>query len=149
MNQTKQQQYEAIYEQLIPVMQDQTDAIAKMATLCCCLYQSMDLFDWVGFYRMVDGVLKVGPYQGTYGCLEIPLGKGVCGKAALKKTTQIVPDVNAIANHIACSKATQSEIVVPWIDKGELIAVLDIDSNQLAAFDQSDADYLTKILQLI
>ena len=129
------------------LVEGESDDISKMATIACELFHAFDGFDWVGFYRNVgDGTLKVGPYQGARGCLVIPFSKGVCGACASTAKTQIVGDVNAVANHIACSSTTRSEIVVPVWSEGELIAVLDVDSDKLANFDKTDQRQLEAIL---
>jgi len=127
------------------------DSVALMATVACEVHHSDDRFDWTGFYRVTGpNLLKIGPYQGTHGCLEIPFGKGVCGVAADTGQTQIVADVAAFPGHIACSSATQSELVLPVFDGGrELIAVFDIDSNLPDAFDQTDADALSQMLHSV
>lgn len=122
-----------------------------MATVAALLRQAFNHFFWVGFY-VVDpakpGELVVGPYQGTLGCLRIAFGRGVCGAAAASRQTQIVPDVHAFPDHIACDSRSESEIVVPVFDEaGELIAVLDIDATQKAAFDEIDAEGLEAILK--
>jgi GAF domain-containing protein len=115
------------------------------------LHHSFEAFDWTGFYRVVaPGLLRVGPYQGGHGCLEIPLERGVCGTAARLRQTQVVPDVTKFPGHIACSATTRSEIVVPVFDvTGELIAVLDVDSNQLGAFDDIDRVNLEKVCGMV
>ncbi len=124
------------------------DTVALMATLACEIHHADDRFDWTGFYRVAaPELLKIGPYQGGHGCLHIPFSKGVCGAAARTGEVQIVDDVNAFPGHIACAASTQSEIVLPVKDaSGTLIAVLDIDSDQPAAFDQADAQALAAIL---
>lgn len=124
------------------------DAIACMATVACELYQGVEGFDWVGFYRVVaPELLKIGPYQGGHGCLAIPFARGVCGAAAREQATQLVPDVNAFAGHIACASSTQSELVLPvWDRNGDLIAVFDIDSDQPDFFDQQDARTIEALL---
>ena len=126
----------------------ETDPVALMATIACEVHHSDDRFDWTGFYRVVGPeLLKIGPYQGGHGCLTIPFSRGVCGACARAGKAIIVDDVNAFADHIACAASTQSELVLPVFDgAGTLIAVFDIDSNQPAAFTQSDADGLTAIL---
>jgi L-methionine (R)-S-oxide reductase len=130
------------------LIEGETDDISKMATIACELFHSDERFDWVGFYRVTDpGILKIGPYQGGHGCLVIPFARGVCGACASKGETIIVPDVDAFSDHIACSSSTKSEIVVPVFDKdGELIAVLDVDSDQPDAFSTEDAKHLEAIL---
>jgi L-methionine (R)-S-oxide reductase len=117
-----------------------TDEIAVMATVVCELHHRMSHFDWTGFYRVTSaGLLTVGPYQGTHGCLVIPFERGVCGRCARERTTQLVPDVRQCPHHIACSASTRSEIVVPVFDaQGGLRAVLDIDSDEPGAFDEED-----------
>ena len=124
------------------------DVIAKMATISCELYHAVDGYDWVGFYRVTEPqMLKIGPYQGGHGCLTIPFSKGVCGAAARLASTQLVDDVNAFEGHIACSSATQSELVLPIFDKtGAVMAVLDIDSNKPAFFSSDDAAVLETLM---
>jgi len=116
------------------------DPVALMATVVCELFHGDPRFDWVGFYRVVaPGLLKIGPYQGGHGCLTIPFDRGVCGAAAREGRTQPVDDVDSFPGHIACAASTRSEIVVPVFDpSGDLIAVLDIDSDRPAAFDEAD-----------
>ena len=129
------------------LIEGEEDTISKMATISCELFNSFDHFDWVGFYRVVEpNLLKVGPYQGGHGCLVIPFSKGVCGAAARLQKTQLVPNVNAITDHIACSSTTQSEIVLPVIQNGNLIAVLDIDSDLPDVFTTEDQQALETIL---
>ncbi len=129
----------------------ETDAVALMATVACEIHHADDRFDWTGFYRVTEpGLLKIGPYQGGHGCLVIPFGKGVCGAAAATETTQVIPDVEDFPGHIACSSTTRSEIVLPvWDARGQLIAVLDIDSDRPAAFDEVDARALRGILDSV
>ncbi len=124
------------------------DAIALMATLACEIHHADDRFDWTGFYRVVaPELLKIGPYQGSHGCLTIPFSRGVCGKAAREGRTVIVDDVTTFPDHIACAGSTRSEIVVPVrAGDGTLLGVLDIDSDRPAAFTRGDAEYLEKIL---
>jgi L-methionine (R)-S-oxide reductase len=123
------------------------DDVTAMATCACLLHERLPYASWAGFYRVVaPNLLRVGPYQGPLGCLEIPFDRGVCGAAASSRTTQLVADVHAFAGHIACDAAARSEIVVPIFDRrGELIAVLDVDSHQPAAFDQEDRAGLERI----
>ena len=119
-----------------------------MATVVCELHHSDDRFDWTGFYRVTSPeMLKIGPYQGRHGCLQIPFTRGVCGAAARLGETQLVPDVKAFADHIACASSTRSELVLPvWDRAGTLLAVLDIDSDQFDVFTVLDADSLAEIL---
>ena len=127
----------------------ETDQVALMATLACEIHHADPRFDWTGFYRVVaPGLLKIGPYQGGHGCLTIPFERGVCGAAARTGEVQIVDDVDAFPGHIACSSSTRSEIVLPVFGPGgRLIGVLDIDSDQPAAFTRADADGLAAILR--
>jgi GAF domain-containing protein len=140
--------YSEVEARLRAVSAGETDAIALMATVACELYHAFDDFDWVGFYRVTaPGLLKIGPYQGGHGCLSIPFSRGVCGAAAREGRTQIVPDVEAFAGHIACSSSTRSEIVVPVRDgSGGLLGVLDVDSDTPAAFDDGDAAALERLV---
>lgn len=133
---------------ILAICDGETDVIANMATVSCELFRGDDRFDWVGFYRNIGGeMLKIGPYQGGHGCLTIPFSKGVCGLAARERRVVIVEDVEAFAGHIACSSDTVSEIVLPVFDRGgALLGVLDIDSNQAAAFGEADRQALEAML---
>lgn len=148
---SKTEAYKTVYSQILAVLDGETNQIAQMATISCLLSLTFpDRFFWTGFY-VVDPhnpqELVVGPYQGTLGCLRIQFGRGVCGTAAETKKTQIVDDVHAIQNHIACDALTNSEIVVPVIDaNGNLMAVFDVDSTDKAAFDIEDQQWLEKII---
>lgn len=126
----------------------ETDQIALMATIACEVYHADARFDWVGFYRVTaPETLKIGPYQGGHGCLVIPFSRGVCGACARSRAPQLVADVNAFPDHIACSSSTLSELVLPVFDaEGALIAVFDIDSDQADAFTETDVQELSKIL---
>ncbi|MEX5728113.1 L-methionine (R)-S-oxide reductase [Rhodovulum iodosum] len=140
--------YDALSKTLAALTEGETDTVALMATMACELHHADDRFDWTGFYRDVGGgLLKIGPYQGGHGCLAIPFGRGVCGAAARTGEVQLVADVEAIADHIACSASTRSEIVLPvWNADGVLLGVLDIDSDRPAAFDEADAEGLARLL---
>ncbi len=140
--------YETVAKTISALTAGETDAIAKMATISCELYHNLEGFDWVGFYRVVEPeLLKIGPYQGGHGCLVIPFDKGVCGACARDEEVQIVDDVNAFSGHIACSSSTQSEIVLPVYEDGKLIAVLDVDSDKPADFNEADKEALNAILE--
>jgi GAF domain-containing protein len=143
----KAEQYAAAASHIKALIEGESDLIAAMSTIVCELHQGLEHFDWTGFYRVArPGVLKVGPYQGSHGCLTIPFERGVCGKCAREGRTQLIPDVHAIPFHIACASSTLSEIVVPVFDsRGEVISVLDVDSNSPAAFDETDARNLEAI----
>lgn len=144
---TKSEQYERTLQHLRALLEGETDEIALMATVACELHHGLEHFDWTGFYRVVaPGVLKVGPYQGGHGCLTIPFERGVCGKCAREGKTQLVPDVTKLPYHIACSSSTRSEIVVPVLDaSGRVRAVLDVDSDAVEAFDETDARFLEEV----
>jgi GAF domain-containing protein len=140
--------YQDLRARIASLCEGETDEIALMATVAGELFHSDARFDWVGFYRVTEPeMLKIGPYQGGHGCLTIPFSRGVCGAAARLRETQLVADVNAFEGHIACASSTQSEIVLPVFNaSGDLIAVLDIDSNQPNAFTDSDAEHLQAML---
>ena len=110
-----------------------------MANVAALLWQFVPRLNWAGFYRMVDGELVLGPFQGKAACIRISLGQGVCGAAAQSRETQLVEDVHAFPGHIACDGASQSELVVPVLRDGQVIAVIDLDSPELARFDAEDA----------
>jgi len=151
---SKAEIYKEVKSQILAVLDGEPDVIAQMSTVACLLSHAFpEAFFWTGFYIVDQGKkdeLVVGPYQGTLGCLRIKFGRGVCGTAAASQETQVVDDVNALANHIACDSRSQSEIVVPVISShGDLIAVLDIDSTELAAFDSVDKAYLENIISAV
>jgi L-methionine (R)-S-oxide reductase len=135
----KSEAYRLLREQFDAITDGITDPIAIMSTMACILHQGFGHL-WTGFYRRIDPTrLIVGPYQGTLGCMEIAMGRGVCGTAALARQTVIVPDVRLFPGHIACDARSLSEIVVPVFDrKGEVIAVLDIDSADTRTFNEED-----------
>jgi GAF domain-containing protein len=141
--------YVELTSQVRLVLEGVNDQIAGMATMSALLYEALG-FLWAGFYRVVktDELLRIGPYQGSLGCLEIRFGKGVCGKAAAQRRTIIVDDVSQFADHITCDARSRSEIVVPVFGpSGDLIAVLDIDSEQLSAFSEADRAGLEEMVQ--
>ena len=143
-----QADYDTLSKTIASLTEGETDTVALMATIACELHHSDDRFDWTGFYRVTaPEMLKIGPYQGGHGCLQIPFSRGVCGAAARTGETQLVDDVDAFPGHIACASSTRSEVVIPVKNKaGDVIAVLDIDSNQPAAFTAADATALQAIL---
>ncbi|MBN2129173.1 MAG: GAF domain-containing protein [Sedimentisphaerales bacterium] len=147
----KQQAYDLVLPRIRELIAGETDRIAVMATVACELHHAFDYYDWTGFYRVVEpGLLKVGPYQGSHGCLTISFDRGVCGAAARLRQTQIVPDVHAFPGHIACSASTRSEIVVPVMARdGTLIAVLDVDSDRPGAFDEIDGTGLEEVCAMV
>jgi L-methionine (R)-S-oxide reductase len=139
--------YADVRKRIDALLEDETDWIAAMATVACELHQAFDYYHWTGFYRAVsDDLLIIGPYQGGHGCLRITFDRGVCGAAARTQETQLVPDVDAFPGHIACSSSTRSEIVVPVVTPdGRLLAVLDVDSDDPAAFDRIDQLHLVDL----
>ena len=145
----KREAYDALQAHVDAVLDGVDDEIAGMATLSCLLHHAFGHL-WTGFYRVAEPgrLLRVGPYQGTLGCLEIAFGRGVCGTAAARRETVVVPDVHAFPGHITCDARSRSEIVVPVFGPGrQLIAVLDIDSDRVAAFDDEDRAGLERLVR--
>lgn len=136
------------YDQLIPMIQSlvegESDMIANLSNVAAALKQGFDFF-WVGFYLVKEDQLVLGPFQGPIACTRIQFGKGVCGTSWSTKSVVLVPDVEQFPGHIACSAASRSEIVVPLIKNGVVIGVLDVDSDKLNDFDQTDEFFLTKL----
>jgi GAF domain-containing protein len=143
--------YERLLAELRSVLDGIDDPVAAMATCACLVHGALADASWTGFYRVVaPGLLRVGPYQGPLGCLEIPFDRGVCGAAASRGRTLVVDDVHAFPGHIACDAEARSEIVVPvWDRAGRLAAVLDCDSRRPAAFDAEDAEGLERVAELL
>lgn len=143
---------ETLYKELIPqaesLLEGETDEIACMANLAALLHRAFG-FWWTGFYRVVGDELVLGPFQGPVACIHIPYGRGVCGTAWKRDETVVVPDVEEFPGHIACSSESRSEIVVPVRRQGQVVAVLDIDSKELAAFDDTDREFLETIVKNI
>ncbi len=144
----KQELYENLLQQIKALVEGETDMIANMANIAACLKDTFH-FWWVGFYRVVGDMLVLGPYQGPLACTRIRKGKGVCGTAWQNAETVVVPDVDAFPGHIACSSLTKSEIVVPIINKGAVVAVLDIDSEKFDNFDAIDRKFLEEIASVL
>ena len=144
--------YDECYDAIVAIWRDEAgeglDDIALMATINSVLANRFDTYFWTGFYRLIDGRLVIGPYIGTVGCLQIEVGQGVCGTAAAERRTIIVPDVSKFPGHIACDPNSKSEIVVPVLRGGELLGVLDVDSDRLDSFDEDDRRGLEKIVGL-
>ena len=140
--------YDDLAQQIGALCHGENDTVALMATVVCEVHNTHPLSDWTGFYRVVGPeLLKIGPYQGGHGCLVIPFSRGVCGAVARSGKALLVPDVETFADHIACSSTTRSELVLPvWNGAGKLLGVLDLDSNTLAAFTETDAERLAAIL---
>ena len=140
--------YNTLAKTIASLTEGEDDPVALMATVTCEVHHSDDRFDWTGFYRVTGPeMLKIGPYQGGHGCLQIPFSRGVCGAAARTGEVQLVPDVDAFPGHIACASSTRSELVLPVHDgAGRLLGVFDIDSDLPDAFTEEDATALSKIL---
>ena len=147
---TKDQKYNLLYSQIKALTEGEDDTIANMANIASMIHQTFG-FWWTGFYRVCGNELILGPFQGPLARSRIPYGKGVCGTAWKEGRTQVVPDVDKFPGHIACSSASRSEIVVPVFNESdsEVVAVLDIDSAELDTFDQTDKEWLEKIVMLL
>ena len=143
----KEEKYEVLYRQIEALMEGESDMIANMANVAAMIHYTFH-FWWTGFYRVVGEELVLSPFQGDLACSRIKYGRGVCGTAWKSQTTQVVPDVELFPGHIACSSLSRSEIVVPVWRGGEIVAVLDIDSEHLATFDEVDRLWLEKIVKL-
>lgn len=144
-NLTKAERYEQLLPQIKVLIADETDTVANLANICAVLKYNMTGFFWVGFYTIKNGELVLGPYQGPLACTRIQLGKGVCGAAALRRETILVPDVDKFPGHIACSSLSRSEIVIPIFSGDNVAGVLDIDSDELNMFDEIDKKYLEEL----
>ncbi len=145
---TKEERYALLYEQIMALMEDETDEVARMANMASMIHFTFGFF-WTGFYRVVGEELVLGPFQGPLACMRIRHGKGVCGSAWAAGRTLVVPDVDQFPGHIACSSLSRSEIVVPLWREGQVWGVLDIDSKELATFDETDQAWLEKIVATI
>lgn len=142
--------YERIIEQLKELFQKSDDPVARMATISALLYHKIDYYFWCGFYLLKEGEIIVGPYQGPLACLKLAHNKGVCWAGVREKKPIIVPDVHQFPDHIACDERSQSEIVVPvFTPDGRVYGVIDVDSDRLASFDETDARYLEEIATMI
>jgi L-methionine (R)-S-oxide reductase len=144
----KTAQYQSLIPQIEALITGENDLIANMANICAALKEQFNWF-WVGFYMVKNDQLVLGPFQGPVACTRIFKGKGVCGTAWQQAKTLIVPDVDAFPGHIACSSLSRSEIVLPMFNNCEVIGVFDVDSELLANFDETDAQYLDQIIKLI
>jgi GAF domain-containing protein len=142
-------EHDEVYQRITSILDGEEDWVTAMATVVCELHNAFEHYHWTGFYRTTSpGVLKIGPYQGGHGCLVIPFDKGICGAAARTGETQDVPDVHARTEHIACSSSTNSEVVVPVKNSsGDVVAVLDVDSDQEAAFSKADIQLVEQICE--
>lgn len=148
VNMTKSDKYQELYKTIESVISGESDQIANMANTAALLHEAFG-FWWTGFYIIKGEQLVLGPFQGPVACTRIGFGKGVCGTSWKRRETIVVPDVHQFPGHIACSSLSQSEIVVPMFHNGEIYAVLDIDSKDLATFDEVDKEWLEKIVTLL
>lgn len=145
---TKIEQYEGLLPQVRGLLEGENDLVANLANVAAALKEQFGWF-WVGFYLVKGEELVLGPFQGPVACTRIRKGRGVCGTAWAKAETLVVPDVEAFPGHIACSSLSRSEIVVPLLKDGAVWGVLDVDSDRLAAFDETDKLYLERLLTLL
>ena len=145
---SKEEVYKSLYPQLEALIADESDQIANMANITSALKEAFGFF-WVGFYRVVGERLVLGPFQGPIACTSIAFGKGVCGSTWKQAKTIIVPDVDKFPGHIACSSLSRSEIVVPIKQNNTVVAVLDVDSDQLDSFNEIDSYWLEQICALL
>jgi GAF domain-containing protein len=148
---SREETYRRLLTELESLLDGLDDPIAVMATVASVIHENLAYSSWTGFYRVVaPELLRIGPYQGALGCLEIPFDRGVCGAAARERRSQLVPDVEAFPGHIACDAAARSEVVVPILSPaGELVAVLDLDSHQAAAFTEEDVAGLERVAERV
>jgi L-methionine (R)-S-oxide reductase len=144
----KAEQYKSLIPQIEALLFGEPDLVANLANVCAALKEQFKWF-WVGFYLVKGDELVLGPFQGPVACTRIGKGRGVCGAAWAQTETLIVPDVEEFPGHIACGSLSRSEIVLPLFNDGEVVGVLDVDSSELAEFDETDAQYLAKIIKLI
>ena len=144
----KATRYRELLPQIASLLEGEPDLIANLANATAALRACLPAASWVGFYVMRGGELVLGPFQGNVACVRIALGRGVCGTAAAERRTVIVPDVEQFPGHIACDAGSRSEIVVPIVRGADVVAVLDLDSHELAAFDEVDAQHLGRVAQL-
>ncbi|QXV64404.1 GAF domain-containing protein [Mucilaginibacter sp. 21P] len=147
-SENKEEQYRSLIPQIEALLFGETDLIANLANVAAALKEQFKWF-WVGFYLVKNDQLVLGPFQGPVACTRIAKEKGVCGTSWAKAETLIVPDVEAFPGHIACSSLSRSEIVLPLIYEGAVIGVLDVDSEELSAFNETDAKYLQEVINLI
>lgn len=145
----KPEAYRQLHEAAEALTAGEPDGVANMANVAALLWDFLPDMNWAGFYRMVDGELVLGPFAGRPACIRIPLGVGVCGAAAKTGETQLVEDVHAFPGHIACDARSRSELVVPIVRNGEVVAVIDLDSPELARFDEEDRDGIEALARML
>lgn len=140
--------YEELARQLAGLLSGERDLIANAANTAALIYHALPDLNWAGFYFLRGGELVLGPFQGRPACVRIALGKGVCGSAAARRETLVVPDVHAFPGHIACDAASRSELVIPLAARNEILGVLDVDSPKPARFDATDAGGLERLAEI-
>ena len=146
----KQETYEQLLQQIAALIEGETDETSVLANVSAALHEAFAQFFWTGFYLVRQNELRLGPFQGTVACMHIQHGRGVCGTAWAEAVTQVVPDVEQFPGHIACSSLSRSEIVVPIMNNAHrVVGVLDIDSKELAAFDDTDRHYLERLCAML
>lgn len=145
----KEKGLQELNQQLVALISGETNWLANLSNAAALLYNHLDRVNWAGFYLLREEELVLGPFQGKPACIRIPLGKGVCGKAAQDRKTVVVPDVHQFPGHITCDQASESEIVVPMIKEEKLLGVMDIDSPVKERFDQIDARYLEEFVGIL
>ncbi|WP_299074391.1 GAF domain-containing protein [uncultured Paraglaciecola sp.] len=149
MLENKQQQYAELTQQVQAIVAGEHDMVANMANISAILYWALEKVNWAGFYVVKDGQLVLGPFHGQPACIRIPIGKGVCGTAVSEDAVQLIADVHQFSGHIACDAASNSEIVLPIRQNNQVIAVLDIDSPEIARFDLEDKAGLSGIVKIL
>lgn len=145
----KPEAYRQLHEAANALTSGEPDSVANMANIAALLWEFLPDVNWTGFYRMVGGELVLGPFMGRPACIRIPLGKGVCGTTAAEGKTQLVEDIHAFPGHIACDSITRSELVVPVMLDGDVVAVIDLDSPSKARFDEEDRQGIEKLAEII
>ncbi|HSI67862.1 MAG TPA: GAF domain-containing protein [Planococcus sp. (in: firmicutes)] len=146
---TRLEQYSMLSKQLDALLTGETNKIANLSNASSLLNQFLERVNWVGFYLMEEGELVLGPFQGLPACVRIPVGKGVCGTAVSEKKTMLIKDVHEFPGHIACDAASRSEVVIPLVQNGEVIGVLDIDSPELSRFNDEDQEGLELFTEVL
>lgn len=146
---SKKDRYEELLPQISALLNEESDLIANLANVSAALKTAFSHYSWVGFYLLKNEELVLGPFQGKVACVRIPLGKGVCGTAAMRRETVVVQDVTKFQGHIACDPDSRSEIVVPMVRGSHLCGVIDVDSYERDAFDETDRMYLEKIAEIV
>ncbi|MFT6268186.1 MAG: GAF domain-containing protein [Alphaproteobacteria bacterium] len=146
---SKAREYQSLISKIEALTARESDSIANMANISAVLFNGLIDVNWAGFYIYKDKQLVLGPFQGNPACIRIPIGNGICGKAAQSQQVQVVENVHDFAGHIACDATSNSEVVIPIVKKGQLMGVLDIDSPLVSRFNDVDAEYLSKVVDIL